>query len=187
MRFQTETGECAAIVRGHASSHEVMHLVSFRPVKRWIAARSISRPTPSAGSPSTVPQSPTHSSRHQAKAKRRTATALDRETQATLEGSGSPAAFPLSIAVTSDRFLAPSMMLQTHGPGRDASVPHAKAREQRSARQRRGDRSQLICSKPSRGMDVCKIGGLFGRGSVADHEETNAGRTDIPSGRLGAA
>ena len=78
------------------------------------------------GSPSTVPQSPTHSSRHQAKAKRRTATALDRETQATLEGSGSPAAFPLSIAVTSDRFLAPSMMLQTHGPGGDASVPRAK-------------------------------------------------------------
>ena len=48
VRFQTETGECAAIVRGHASSQEVMHLVSFRPVKRWIAARSISRPTPSA-------------------------------------------------------------------------------------------------------------------------------------------
>jgi hypothetical protein len=28
----------------------------------------------------------------------------------------------LSIAVTSDRFLAPSMMLQTHGPGRRFSA-----------------------------------------------------------------
>ena len=56
------------------------------------------------------------------KAKRRTVTALDRETQTTLEGSGCPAAFPLSIAVTSDRFLAPSMMLQTHGPGRRFSA-----------------------------------------------------------------
>ena len=53
------------------------------------------------------------------------------------------------------------------------------------ARQRRGDRSQLICSKPSRGTELCKTGGLFG--TVAHHEETNAGRTDIPSGRLGAA
>ena len=138
------------------------------------------------GSPSTVPQSPTHSSRHQAKAKRRTATALDRETQATLEGSGSPASFPLSIAVTSDRFLAPSMMLQTHGPGGDASVPRAKG-VSKDLRGKGGGTGRSSSAPSHREAWKSADPAVSLTGTVAHHEETNAGRTAIPSDRLGAA
>ncbi len=94
------------VLRWITNTHEVMHFVSFMPVNRWIAARSISRPQTSAGSTNqSASITPSH-------AKSKAKCARPRIAKETLEGSGSPDAFPLSIEDTSVRFLAPSMMLQ---------------------------------------------------------------------------